>query len=128
MIIYTYQFLFYLVFTIIVETAVLFFFTRKFLKIDSEKTKNAKIIFSGIFASFSTIPYVWYVFPILIYWSENLAITLGEIFAIFVESIIFYFILGINYKKVLFVSFVANIISFLLGFMIGNMLDSFKFF
>jgi len=86
MLTYTYRFLFALVLTIFIETIILWIFIRKIFKFEDGRFSASNIIFAGIMASFSTIPYVWYVFPILIYWSFKLSLILSEIFAILVEA------------------------------------------
>ncbi|MBI3631665.1 MAG: hypothetical protein HY219_02265 [Candidatus Staskawiczbacteria bacterium] len=43
---------------------------------------------------------------------------MSEIFAIFIESLIYYFVLEIDYKKAFFLSVAANFESFSLGFIL----------
>lgn len=119
MLVYTHRFLFALVFTVFVEIGIVLFLIRKFFKI--KDISSVKLLFSGFFASFATIPYVWFVFPVLIYWSSFAAIFWGEIFATTIEAIIYFFILKLDIKKSFFVSVVCNSFSFLLGLLITKL-------
>lgn len=116
MLIYTRRFLVSLIFTTAVETFVLFLLTRKAFKLGEEDISSSKLIFAGWFASFATIPYVWYVFPVIFYSSYSLAIFIGEIFAFFVESFFYTVFLKVGIRKAVIISFLANITSFLLEF------------
>ena len=116
MIAYTHKFIFYLFFTVLTETVIIFFIIRYLFRISSKELKTAKLIFSGIFASFSTIPYVWYIFPILIYWSYGWSLILSELSAFFIEAVFYSIFLKLNYKKSLFVSLISNSSSFFLAF------------
>jgi hypothetical protein len=115
MLIYTYKFLLALIFTVFVETILLWLIIRKIFKFKEGRFNTPNIIFAGIMASFSTIPYVWYIFPILIYWSFNLSLILSEIFAILVEAIFYRFFFNIKFRDCLLISFVCNFASWGLG-------------
>jgi len=117
MLIYTYRFLFALVFTVFIETIVLWVFIRKIFKFKDGRFSTSNIIFAGIMASFSTIPYVWYVFPILIYWSFKLSLILSEAFAILVEAIFYRFYFDVKFRYSLLISFVCNLSSWGLGYL-----------
>jgi hypothetical protein len=117
MLTYTYRFLFALVFTVFIETIVLWIFIRKIFKFKDGRFGTSNIIFAGIMASFSTIPYVWYVFPILIYWSFKLSLILSEAFAILVEAIFYRFYFDVKFRYSLLISFVCNLSSWGLGYL-----------
>jgi hypothetical protein len=68
-------------------------------------------------ASFSTIPYVWYVFPILIYWSFKLSLILSEVFALLVEAVFYRFYFDVKFRYSLLISFVCNLSSWGLGYL-----------
>jgi hypothetical protein len=118
MLIYTYKFLLALIFTVFVETILLWLIIRKIFKFKEGRFNTPNIIFAGIMASFSTIPYVWYVFPILIYWSFKLSLILSEIFAILVEAIFYKFYFDIKFRYCLFTSFICNLFSWGLGYLL----------
>jgi hypothetical protein len=117
MLTYTYRFLFALVLTIFIESIILWIFIRKIFKFKDGRFSTSNIIFAGIMASFSTIPYVWYVFPILIYWSFKLSLILSEIFAILVEAIFYRFYFDMKFRYSLLISFVCNLSSWGLGYL-----------
>ena len=117
MLTYTYRFLFALVFTIFIETIILWIFIRKIFKFEDGRFSTSNIIFAGIMASFSTISYVWYVFPILIYWSLKLSLILSEIFAFLVEAVFYRFYFDVKFRYSLLISFVCNLFSRGLGYL-----------
>jgi len=127
MLTYTYRFLYSLVFTIFIETIILWIFIRKIFKFKKGRFSNLNIIFAGIMASFSTIPYVWYVFPILIYWSFKLSLILSEIFAILVEAVFYRFYFDIKFRYCLLISFICNLFSWGLGCLLGKGYSLFSF-
>jgi len=117
MLTYTYRFLFALVFTIFIETIILWIFIRKIFKFKDGRFSTSNIIFAGIMASFSTISYVWYIFPILIYWSFKLSSILSEIFAVLVEAVFYRFYFDMKFRYSLLISFVCNLFSWGLGYL-----------
>ena len=112
---YELKFLLSLSLTIISETVTLFFVAKYFLKI---QLSVRRIIFLGVFCSFSTLPYLWFILPIFIKSYFQLAL-IGEAIVIIIESIIYYFVLKVNLKKALCISLVCNIVSFLVGLAIN---------
>ena len=112
---YTYSFLSALVVTVSMETAVVFLLVRMYWKRGSFNFGNGKLFFSGILASFATIPSVWFVFPVLLYHDQGIAILYGEAFAFFVEAVIYYFVIDISLKRALVISLICNLTSYLLG-------------
>ncbi len=115
--IYEQHFLLALIITVILETITLFVIIRKLFKLKEKQIKNKELVFAGFIASFSTLPYLWFIFPIIIQ-SSFWYVLIGEILAIIAETIIYYFILKLSIKKVLVISILCNIISFILGFII----------
>lgn len=114
MIPYTYQFLFSLLGTIVIETAVLIFLTRAVFKINRDRLSLGTLLGAGVFANMSTISYVWYIIPILTFWNLPLAITIGEIFAFLMETVFYAVFLKLGTKKSLMLSFLCNASSFVL--------------
>lgn len=114
MIPYTSQFLFSLLGTILIETAVLIFLTRVIFKIKQDRLPLGTLLGAGVFANMSTISYVWYVIPILTFWDLPVAITIGEIFAFLAEAIFYALFLKLGIKKALLLSLLCNASSFVL--------------
>jgi len=112
MLVYTHRFLASLVFTIALETSVLLVLVRKYFRLNEKVISSARLVFAGSFASFSTIAYVWYVFPVLFYSSHQRAILIGELFAFLVEALFYEIFLGLGAKRSLAISLIANAASF----------------
>jgi hypothetical protein len=112
-----YELLFFkaLFFTISIETIVLFVIIKTFFK--ETKLANTTILFSGILASFATLPYLWFVLPHFIP-SKITYIVVGELSVVFIESLIYFYILKIKYTWSLLLSAFCNLSSFLVGLVI----------
>jgi len=110
---YIHRFITSLVFTDASETIILFLLLWFVFK--SRKLGWKRIVSVGLFASFSTIPYVWFVFPYLTYWSRNTSLIWSEIFAFVIEAIIYRFFLNLSWKRALLVSLFCNAVSYFLG-------------
>lgn len=105
-----------LVYSISIETAVLFLLIKTiFIK---ARLPNAVILFAGILATFATLPYLWFVLPRLIS-NKYVYITIGELFAVIIESLVYYYIFRIKYSYSLFISAICNFCSFLAGLVIN---------
>jgi len=117
---YEYEFLLALLFTIIIETIVLFITIRKFFKIPNKKISNAFLIFLGIFTSGMTLPYLWFIFPIFL--QNYIAyLIIGELIVFLLEAIIYFFILKLGIKKSLIISFFCNLFSLLFGLVLNKL-------
>ena len=112
LLLYTHAFITSLVFTCVVETIILFLLVRYWLK---GEQKTADLVFAGIFASFATITYVWYVFPVIATWPPHGALLWAEPFAFIVEAVFYRFFLKLSWKEAFIVSFLANLASFIGG-------------
>jgi len=107
-----FDFLKALLLTILIETIVLFvFFKTKFRTLN---VKNKLLLLTGFIASFSTLPYVWFVLPIFIQ-PTFLYVLISELSVTFIESFIICSILKVNYKKSIIISVACNLTSFLIG-------------
>ena len=115
---YEYSFLLSLFLTVIVETSVLFIVARCFLIRDTSHLSNGLLLFAGIFASFSTLPYLWFILPVFIK-PYYLYAAVGEFLVVLIECVFYYFVLRIGSRKALFLSFVCNLASFLTGLMLN---------
>ena len=111
--IYTHNFISSLVFTCAIETLVLFLIVRFVLK--DKVMRLSDVIFAGFFASFATITYVWFVFPILATWPQGMPQIYSEPFAFVVEAIFYRFFLRLSWKNAFAVSFIANVVSYYAG-------------
>ena len=114
---YEYKFFIALGKTSFIEIIALFLLVRLLLKINKLQISNTLLLFAGFIASFSTLPYVWFIFPK--FFNFNYAYGLyaanAEIFVFVCESIIYYFLLRIDIKKAILLSLLCNLTSFLLG-------------
>ena len=110
---YLHNFLSSAVFTIVVETAVLFFLLRFVIK--NKDINSGKVIFAGFFASLATIPYVWFVFPYILEWPRKTSLLFSEPFAFIIEAIFYKGFLKIDTKTSLILSLVCNLSSYFLG-------------
>ena len=79
------------------------------------------LVFTGIVCSFATLPYVWFIFPYLIE-NQTLYVITAELFAVVVETIIYYYVFKYTHKLSLknsfVLSFLCNLASFLVGVLI----------
>jgi hypothetical protein len=111
---YEFEFLFGLIASIIVETIVLFFLVRKVFLIKEKSISSLHLVFTGFIATFSTLPYVWFILPIVLT-NFLLYVAVSEVFAIVGEALIYYFVIKISIRRVFVISLVCNLASFVLG-------------
>lgn len=91
-------------------------FTLKFNP-SLKSTSLIKFITAILFASILTLPYVWFIFPILI--KDRLLFGISaELFAFLMETLLYHFFLELNLKSSLILSFSLNLGSFLIGLLI----------
>lgn len=110
---YIHQFITSLFFTVLLETLVLFLLVKFVFK--HHKIETWRLLFAGFFASFSTIPYVWFIFPFLLDWSRSVSLMYSEPFAFIVEAIFYRVFLKTSWKVSLTISLVANAASYFGG-------------
>ncbi|MDP4240394.1 MAG: hypothetical protein Q8904_13085 [Bacteroidota bacterium] len=112
---YEIDFLKSLLFTVSIETVVLFLLFK--LPHKSLNINNKLLLLTGFLTTFSTLPYLWFILPMVI--KSKLAYTIiSEVAAVLVESVIIKELLRISYKRALGVSFICNMTSFLIGLLI----------
>ena len=109
---YIHRFITSMGFTITIETLILYFCLRYALK-NQESIK--KIVLTGFFASFATIPYVWFVFPYLLKWSRDTSLMFSEPFVFIVEAIFYRTFLKTGWGSSFLLSLVCNLASYILG-------------
>jgi hypothetical protein len=113
--VYEINFLKALLFTISIETVVLFLLVKFVFK--SISAKNWLLVLTGILTTFSTLPYLWFILPAFI--KSRLYYTIiSEASAVLIESVIILGLLRINYKKAFIISIICNMVSFLIGLLI----------
>jgi hypothetical protein len=101
--------------TIFLETVVLWLLTRNSVR---EKTVSLFVVINtGFFASFATLPYLWFLLPLVLQQRIWYAIV-AESLAVVFESFIFYGFLKVNFYKCLLFSLICNMSSFLTGLLI----------
>ncbi len=120
-------FLAYLILTILMETPVLVVVIRHFFKLAISETPTSKIVFTGVLASLTTYPYLWYVFPALAA-DYNTAMVTGEIFVILVESLIIQGVLRLPHLQSLAVSCACNLTSIFLGTLMNKLIVQYRLF
>jgi len=108
-------FLYALFLTISIETIALFVI-RKLWFFDLKKIDYKKILFVWFFTSFATLPYLWFVLGDFLIWNYLLYTIIWEFFVVFMEAIIFYFVLNYkNFLKAFLLSFIVNFVSWFIG-------------
>ncbi len=112
-ILYVHQFLSSLVFTMAVETAVLFFML---IFVFRDRSRSwADMLFAGVFAQFATVSYVWFVFPYITDWSRAASLWASEPFVFLVEALFYRMYLRLDIRTALAISLVCNAASYFLG-------------
>ncbi|KGK98892.1 hypothetical protein LI82_06270 [Methanococcoides methylutens] len=112
--IYEYHFLLALLVTVMIEVTMLFTTARYLFKINRTSIPDSLLLFTGTFCSFSTLPYLWFVLPMFIR-TYSYLVAIGEVSVVLVEAVIYFFVLKVRIEKALFMSFICNLASFLIG-------------
>lgn len=107
---YEVLFLYSLIITLTVEVPVVFLLVKYLYK----NTDKWGIVFAGIISSTLTLPYFWFILPAFIT-NRFIYIFIGEAVIIFIEAFIYFRLLKLRFYQALFVSFVANLASVLVG-------------
>ncbi|OIP66335.1 MAG: hypothetical protein COV32_02170 [Candidatus Yonathbacteria bacterium CG10_big_fil_rev_8_21_14_0_10_43_136] len=108
MLTYVHQFIGALTFSVFVESIVVVFLCV-FLK------KDKRLSLLAVLGTLLTIPYVWFVFPTLFWYSASLALYLGEGSYFLFEAMLYKILGKFNWKQALFFSFLATLASYFLG-------------
>lgn len=104
-----------LVFTVAVETAVLFAMTR--LPSRRSTPPSGLVVFSGCLASAATLPYLWFVLPSFVT-SRTMLILVGELSVTAAETVIYRFVLTQSLLRAAAFSLCCNLSSYLLGLLL----------
>jgi hypothetical protein len=110
------EFLRALLITVLSETLVLLILSFTWLR--RSRTSVGRILIAGILPSALTLPFVWFVFPLFLK-AALLYILFSESTVIVVEAFIMKGILKLDLKRALVVSFICNVISFLVGILVN---------
>ena len=102
---YVYHFLAALVFSCAVESITVLILCV-FLK------QNKKVSYLATLGTMLTIPYVWFVFPVILWSSLTIALPLAELFAFLVEMFLYKLFGKVSWKMAVTFSFFANLMSF----------------
>ncbi|MFO1519079.1 MAG: hypothetical protein U1F57_05385 [bacterium] len=100
-----------LLLTLLIEVPILFIGLRVFAR--DQSFAPGTIFFAGVFATFSTLPYLWFVLPQYLHSSSYL--WWGEGGVILVEAFIYRRMLGLEGKRALLISAICNLASFFVG-------------
>ncbi len=114
---YLVQFGLSLFLTIFIEFIALFALARLYFKWTPKRMSNRLLLFCGIFCSFCTLPYVWFVLPGLIS-SRMPYIAVAESFAVLAESLIYLMVLRIGAREAFILSLACNMLSFGIGLLL----------
>lgn len=114
---YEYKFLLSLAVTVITETVVLYILLRAVWKEHYTGLPHWRIIFAGVFCSFATLPYVWFVLPVWVKSYHGLTVV-GETSVILTEWLLYGMLLSIGRMRALAVSMACNAASYLVGLLV----------
>ncbi len=109
---YETDFLYSLLLTVTVESIVIYALLFYFYK---EKRGLKNILLAGVLPSFATLPYLWFIFPILFIGNHTLYVVIGELSVTLVEGFILQGVLQIGFKRAFILSIVANFCSYFVG-------------
>ena len=109
---YELNFLYSLLITVTIESAVVYLLMRYAFNI---KLTSKDIIMAGVLPSFATLPYVWFVAPYFLGENYTLYLWVSEVSVFIVEVFILAYLLKIGYKKATLLSLVANAASWGIG-------------
>jgi hypothetical protein len=112
---YELAFLKALLITISVETLVLFILFKTAYK--SASINKWMLLFTGILASMTTLPYAWFILPIFIK-TKLYYVIISELSVTALESLIIWGTLRTNYTRAFTISIICNAASFLVGLLL----------
>lgn len=114
---YEIRFLIALAITVVTETTVIFILIRALWKITESGLSTARCLFAGIFASFATLPYLWFVLPAIVK-PYQIQVVTGEIGVFVIEAVFYYYVLNLSLRRSALLSFAANAVSIIVGMII----------
>jgi hypothetical protein len=111
---YEIRFLVALAITVVTETTVIFILIRALWKISAAGLSTLRCLFAGIFASFATLPYLWFVLPAIVKPYQAQVVT-GETGVFIIEALAYYYLLNLSIRRSVFMSLIANFVSIIIG-------------
>src|SRR3989338_1294063 len=108
---YEILFLIALFLTLLIEVPTLVLLIKVFFKL--KKLSSSKMVFVGFVATFSSIPYFWFVFPVFL--DVRYLLVVGEGMVCLWEAFVYCFLLKIGFKKAVGLSIFLNLLSFWTG-------------
>jgi hypothetical protein len=109
---YVHRFIATATFTVFVETTILFFLMRYVFK--NKEISSSRLLFAGLFASYATNPYVFFVFPRIATWPYNTALAVSETLVFLVEALFYHEFLKTDWRTSFILSLVCNFSSWYL--------------
>ena len=98
--------------TVLIETTVLLILLKVF-RVGDSKATTAQIIFAGILASATTLPYIWFIIPRFVDSAQYVLV--GESLIVIAEAVILNRVLGLKITTSLLVSLACNAASYAIG-------------
>lgn len=81
--------------------------------------KNRRLALIGVLGTLCTIPYVWFVFPTLLWSFGPWIVPVGEGFAVLAEALLYRYFGGLRWPLALLFAIAANGASFLMPLWLG---------
>ena len=100
--------------TVLTETAALLCVARLLRKKSFTALSTPRLLAAGFFASFATLPYLWFVAPSFI-GSYTMLTLVGETGVALLEGLFYYFFLNLRPFPALALSIVCNLVSIVVG-------------
>jgi len=97
--------------TSLVEVPLAFLIVRYLLR--EKRLAWHRILIIAFFASFSSLPYLWFIMPP--YLDAHYYLIYGESLVVAYEFLFYWYFLGIKWHKALVLSVLCNVISYYLG-------------
>jgi hypothetical protein len=116
---YSDRFFVALLITFLIEIPFLFLTVKYILK--NRAINNLRIFETGLIASGLTLPYVWFIIPLVI--NSGNVIFITELFAVIVECFLYKILLGIKGRQAFLLSLALNTLSYFIGKFIIKMLN-----
>lgn len=111
---YEWAFITSLLFTLGVEVPCLLICVRLFLKKNNTSPGTGLVLWAGLLASVTTLPYVWFILPAFIR-NHLFYIITAEFFAFSLEAVIYHLLFRLPLRQTMVFSLICNSISFLGG-------------
>ena len=114
---YEIRFLFALALTLAVEGTVIIISLRILPTFRTRRVSWSRSIIAGIVPSVATLPYLWFIFPLVIS-DYYVRIVTGEIAIIGAETVVLRYLTNLSWRKVALLSLLANIASIAAGLLV----------